>query len=140
VRVDVASLTIMFFHFLLCSFILVSSWNDDKDHSDLYTLKNSKDGEQRQDEWDEEYDAGKTKKVKKPRRTEDYDDEYKPATNSFQQLQNYRNNNKEKTHSFRLFFDDFAHWVNKTLIERSRSKRFLHIPSLLYFILINCYS
>ena len=43
----------------------MSSWDGEQDHSDLYSLKNHSEGERRQDDWDEEYDAGKTKKVKR---------------------------------------------------------------------------
>lgn len=71
------------------SFILVSSW-DGCDASTKYSMSNRDDGERAQDEWDEEYDAGK---VEKRKITRDNDSTNR-SVNAFQQLQGYRNYTK----------------------------------------------
>lgn len=78
---------------LLNSTTKVSSWSGD-DNTDLYSLKNSDAKERTQDEWDEEYDAGKTKKVKKLRHDENGAGKH-DGGNIFQKLQNHRNTNKD---------------------------------------------
>ena len=59
----------------------------------MYSLKNHQDGERNQDDWDEEYDAGKTKKVKKKPWKED-EDKNEVKINIFQRLQDFRYHTK----------------------------------------------
>ena len=69
----------------------MSSWGGEDDNTDLYFLKNNRDGERNQDDWDEEYDAGKVKKVKnKQQWREDEEDPNQIKVNSFQKLQDLR--------------------------------------------------
>eukprot|EP00111_Clytia_hemisphaerica_P005319 TCONS_00015364-protein len=77
----------------------VSSWDGEQDHSDLYSLKNQHEGERKQDDWDEDYDAGKTKKVKKQAKEES--GWKKDKGNAFQKLQDYRNFSKDNKAHFR---------------------------------------
>lgn len=71
----------------------MSSWEGEEDNTDLYTLKNHRNGERNQDDWDEEYDAGKVKKVKK-KQWKDEEDPNQVKVNSFQRLQDFRYHTK----------------------------------------------
>ena len=72
-------------------FCPVSSWGGENDNTDLYSLKNNRDVERNQDDWDEEYDAGKVKRVKnKQQWREDEEDPNQVKVNSFQKLQDLR--------------------------------------------------
>lgn len=72
----------------------MSSWDGCDDNTDMYTLKTKCEGERNQDKWDEDYDAGKTKKVKNKSKQSNDQIRYESSFNSFQSLQSMRNNSK----------------------------------------------
>ena len=80
----------------------MSSWEGEEDKSDLYSLKNHCDGERNQDDWDEEYDAGKVKKVKKKEQWKEDEDPNRVKVNSFQKLQDLRYHTKVSFYMLRL--------------------------------------
>lgn len=73
----------------------MKSWKGE-DSTHVYNMKNHDEDkkEKYQDEWDEEYDAGKVKKNKSRRPYEDEEDRYKKKNNEFQKLQDFRNQTK----------------------------------------------
>ena len=74
----------------------MKSWKGE-DSSHVYSMKNRDEDkkEKYQDEWDEEYDAGKIKKNKNKRPYyEDDEDRCKKKSNEFQKLQDFRNQTK----------------------------------------------
>jgi len=79
--------------FLLSGGSKVQSW-EGNERSYIYNKRKNIDGENRQDDWDEEYDKGKTRKIRKIDNLDNYNE--KPKTNSFQDCQNNRNSTKDQ--------------------------------------------
>lgn len=65
----------------------VHSW-EGNERSFIYNKRKNEGGEAPQDDWDEEYDKGQTRKKRK---LENEEDNYKSKSNVFQEYQNYKN-------------------------------------------------
>jgi hypothetical protein len=78
--------------YLLSAGSNVKSWNGNE-RSYIYNKRKNVEGENSQDEWDEEYDKGKVRKMRKVGNQDKYD---KTKINSFQDYQNSKNSSKDK--------------------------------------------